>query len=213
MDSAVCLALAAAKHGDVLCLGVNYGQKHSHETEAAECVAKEYGVGYEVIQLPADIFGTKSTIMQGGPDNPHLTYQEIAESEGPSPTYVPYRNGTLLSLAAAYALTHDAQYIYAGMHAEDARNWAYPDCTPEFIGAVANAIFVGTYQKVRLITPLQWMMKADVVRIGWDLHVPFRLTLSCYEGSVPACGKCPTCVERIAAFHANGLTDPIGYEL
>jgi 7-cyano-7-deazaguanine synthase len=85
------------------------------------------------------------------------------------------------------------------------------DCTPEFIGAMAGAIYVGTYHQVRLETPLEWMAKRDVVLRGAELGVPFAITHSCYEGLRPACGKCPTCVERLAAFEAAGLIDPLEY--
>jgi hypothetical protein len=85
------------------------------------------------------------------------------------------------------------------------------DCTPEFNGAMANAIYVGTYFKVRLITPLQWLSKADVVKLAADLGVPLGLTYSCYNGGEEHCGKCPTCVGRLAAFAQAGKLDPALY--
>jgi 7-cyano-7-deazaguanine synthase len=97
------------------------------------------------------------------------------------------------------------------VHAEDARGWAYPDCTPEFIGAMQNAIYVGTYFKVRLIAPFQYMMKHEIIATGLRLGAPYHLTLSCYEGTSPACGRCPTCVSRLEAFRVNGVSDPIEY--
>ena len=99
------------------------------------------------------------------------------------------------------------------MHAEDAHNWAYPDCTPEFIGAMANAMYVGSYHKVRLITPHEWRTKAEVVAAGMKLDVPFGMTWSCYNGREYHCGVCPTCVGRIQAFAINGKRDTAGYEI
>src|SRR5262245_9556666 len=131
---------------------------------------------------------------------PHVTYEELQKAEGPSPTYVPYRNGSFLSLAASGALDMGADTIYAGMHGEDAHNWAYPDCTPEFIGAMQNAIYIGTYYKVRLVCPFTYMTKADIIKLGLDLLAPLHLTMSCYEGRDPACGVCPTCIARLEAF-------------
>ena len=219
MDSTVALAIAldSIPPTDVLALSVLYGQKHAVEVEAAQEVSHHYEVTHNVVELPP-VFGMwggkeDSTVLAGGPPQPHFTYKEIATAEGPSPTVVPYRNGVLLSIAATVAAQVGANWIYAGMHAEDARNWAYPDCTPEFIGAMANAIRVGTYDKVRLVTPLQWAMKADVVAIGLKLSVPFHLTHSCYDGKKPACGRCPTCIERLQAFEANDIEDPIAYEV
>lgn len=82
----------------------------------------------------------------------------------------------------------------------------------EFNGAMTNAIYVGTYHKVRLVTPLQWMMKADVVGEGLALKAPFYLTWSCYRGGQAHCGTCPTCIERLEAFRVNGVQDPVLYE-
>jgi 7-cyano-7-deazaguanine synthase len=102
--------------------------------------------------------------------------------------------------------------IYFGAHAEDAQNWAYPDCTPEFIGAMANAIFVGTYRAVRLISPIMFMTKAQIVAMGDKLNVPFDKTWSCYKGGEKHCGKCPTCYARKDAFAVAGVRDPTVYE-
>jgi 7-cyano-7-deazaguanine synthase len=134
--------------------------------------------------------------------------------------YVPFRNGFMISALASYvqgqfqhSLNKDKAdwAIYFGAHAEDALNWAYPDCTPEFIGAMANAVYVGTYHKVRLITPLQWMNKADIIRKGTELNVPWNLTWSCYAGGSLHCGVCPTCRARRQGFIAAGVNDPTPY--
>lgn len=213
LDSTTCLALAVRDFGspEVMAVSFNYGQLHVAELEAARKVAEHYSVRHSLITLDPRTLASERSSLTGSEPMPKLTYAEISANEGVSPTYVPYRNGTFLSLAAALALQNDASFIYAGMHAEDARGWAYPDCTPEFIGAQAAAIYVGTYHKVRLVTPLEWLMKADIVKLGTDLKAPFELTLSCYQGTVPACGKCPTCIERLQAFKLAGLTDPIEY--
>lgn len=216
LDSTVCLSVAAHKHDEVEAISFDYGQKHTAELEHAAMVAKYFNARHQVVQLPRVFAGTTSTLVAANNiDNPRMSYEEIDEvvGENVSPTYVPYRNGNLLSMAAAQALVVGADYLYAGMHAEDAANWAYPDCTPEFLGAMANAIYIGTYRKVRLITPLQWLDKAGVVSLGIEYNAPFHLTLSCYDGVEPACGTCPTCVGRIRAFQSLGLMDPIQYAI
>lgn len=216
LDSSTLLAQVKAKQSlqrtirPIIAVSFSYGQKHCAELRAAADIAAHYGCVHRLVELPR-IFGQESTVLQDGPANPHLTYQQIAEAEGPSPTVVPFRNANLISQATTIAVTEGASWVYAGMHAEDARNWAYPDCTPEFLGAMANAVRVGTYDRVRLATPFQWMMKQDIVQLGLAFGVPFEKTLSCYEGAVPACGRCPTCVERLAAFAACGEKDPLEY--
>jgi 7-cyano-7-deazaguanine synthase len=196
-----------------------YGQKHTAEIEHAIQVASHYDVAFHrIIDLPK-IFGGGEAggsvlIKDNDLDMPEASYEDIADSEvAVSPTYVPYRNGNLLSMATTVAMVEEMDEVWAGMHAEDAHNWAYPDCTPEFLGAMANAIYVGSYHNIRLVTPHMWRTKSDVVEAGAALDVPFELTMSCYEGTVPACGTCPTCVGRINAFRDANLADPIPYDI
>ena len=161
IDSTTCLA-QAVKDWDGLVCGVsfNYGQRHTKEIEHARHVTIALGCAF----LQKDISGL---IGKGGlTDNtlvmPQVSYDDLPE--GVSPTYVPYRNGTLLSAITSLAATDpEAVAIYFGAHADDAANWAYPDCTPEFIGAMANAIYIGTYHKIRLYTPLIFMNKGQVI--------------------------------------------------
>ena len=216
LDSAVCAALAVNEHAgvNVHAVSFRYGQKHTKELEAAQDIYLALGLSeHHIIDVPDVFSGAGSTLIDKDTEMPEMTYEELSKALGVSPTYVPFRNGTFLSLATAFALTAKANLLYYGAHAEDSRNWAYPDCTPEFNGSMAAAIYVGTYHEVRLVTPLQWMMKKDIVRLGLDLDVPFHLTWSCYNGRGRACGKCPTCTERIHAFQENCLTDPIPYEI
>jgi 7-cyano-7-deazaguanine synthase len=211
LDSSTCLALAVNRHGADAVEGVSfrYGQKHEREVEHAAAVAAYFGTSHRITQLPDVFAGSGSALLQGRPDGPNVPYESLPDGE--SPAYVPFRNGVLLSLAAAVALTVGAEELYFGAHSEDASRWAYPDCTPEFIGSFAAALHVGSGFKVRLVSPLQWMTKAEVVRLGVSLEVPFHLTTSCYAGTSPACGVCPTCRSRRQAFASNGLRDPIAY--
>jgi 7-cyano-7-deazaguanine synthase len=216
LDSSALLAYVLSTRvaaEDLIALSLKYGQKHGgQEIPAAWFICKHYGVrDHRILHVESHLFdGAQSTLVGEMLPNPHMTYQEIAQSDpGPSPTYVPFRNGIFISMATALALSIGAEEIYMGVHAEDARNWAYPDCTPEFTGAMANALYVGTYHKVRLVTPFSWMMKKEIVKLGLDLKVPYELTWTCYEGESAPCLKCPSCIERIEAFRANGAVDPL----
>lgn len=215
LDSTTLLSLAINSLGsnNVSTLSILYGQKHDREVTAARAITDYYNCKHQVYTLPNLFQGYGSSLIDADKENPELSYQEISESYGVSPTYVPFRNGTLLSIAAAQALIEGVDYIYYGTHAEDARGFAYPDCTPEFNGAMANAIYVGTYHKVRLLTPLQWLTKREVVELSQSLNTPIHLTYSCYSGREMHCGKCPTCVSRIQAFKQAGLKDPVPYEM
>lgn len=208
IDSSVCLAMAMVEYGvrNVLSLGINYGQRHSTELKYAQKLCDHYGITRRVLQLPT-IKG--SILTDPDADIPKVGYDEI---EGLSPAYVPYRNGLMLAHCAAIAQAEEYNLIYYGAHAEDALNWAYPDCTPEFNGAQANAIFIGTNQKVQLITPFQWSKKTEILLKGTSLNIPYELTWSCYVGGVIHCGQCPTCRARHRGFEDADLDDPTAYE-
>ena len=213
IDSTTVLGMAVKARDDVepdtvLALSIFYGQRHSAELKAAKEVADFFGVRH--MELALSLPMGDSVLMDPDAEMPHMTYQELEASEGVSPTYVPFRNGNMISRAVAQALQEGAERVWVGVHAEDARGWAYPDCTPEFIGAMANAVYVGTYHKVRLLAPLQYLLKAQVIAAGIKLGIygAYALTRSCYENQETPCGECPTCVARAAAFEANLVQDP-----
>jgi len=215
IDSSTCAAIAARTLGssNVMGLSVRYGQRHAKELNAAGIVATKLNLSkHAVITLPEEIFAGTSSLTQDGGDVPEMPYKEIENSYEVSPTYVPFRNGILLSVAAAVALQAKASYIFYGAHAEELHYFAYPDCTPEFNGAIGNAISFGTYHKLQLITPLQWMIKAEIVAKAIEEEVPLGDTYSCYKGGELHCGKCSTCLDRIEGFKRNNLIDPVKYE-
>lgn len=222
IDSATALALAIRDcvDGEIHLLTINYGQKHAKEIDAAQKLYAYYKhmgrgsvVHHEVLDMPNIFAGSDSTLIDHTKAQPEMTYDEILASKGPSPTVVPFRNANLLSIATTYAIINGCGLVYAAMHATDANNWAYPDCTPEFVGAMAGAMYVGSYFDVRLMTPFLYMEKIDVIKLGHELGVPFELTWSCYEGREAQCGTCPTCVERIEGFKRLGIQDPVQYEV
>lgn len=221
-------------------VSVNYGQRHVKELSRAREVVNFYktfnnlDIEHKILDMPNVMTGM--LVGESG-DIPDVSYADLPE--GISPTYVSFRNGLMLSLVAAKAQSwimnqqqmykHDFDrddfgdgapyrgcqnpeaYIYCGVHADDGANWAYPDCTPEFIGGMANAIFIGTYNTVRLRAPLQYMDKAGVIREGSRLGAPLSMTWSCYKGEDEHCGVCPTCRSRREAFIAAGITDLTEY--
>ena len=221
VDSTTCVGIAVDKYGkeNVITASLYYGQKHDKELECARKVAEYYGVKHieedisNVMKYAKDV----CTLVKGGDEIEHKSYAEqIAENgEGRVATYVPFRNGLFLSIAAAYAdslFPGEEVEIFYGAHADDAAGQAYADCSPEFADAMNKAINIGTYGKININRPLINMNKAEVVKTGLALKVPYELTWSCYEGHDKACGKCGTCIDRIKAFEANGLKDPIEYE-
>ena len=215
VDSTTCLGLAVKEAGaeNVLALSIYYGQKHDKEIRAAKAVAEYYGVARKELDL-STIFADSncSLLKQSTEEIPQESYaQQIRETGGAHPvsTYVPFRNGLFLSSAASIALSHGCEKIMYGAHADDAAGAAYPDCSLDFVTAMNRAIVEGTGGQLRLEAPFVSVNKAQVVKTGLELGVPYQLTWSCYEGGDKPCGRCGTCIDRKAAFEENGVTDPL----
>ena len=216
VDSTTCLALAVKEYGakNVATISVFYGQKHQKELEAARRVAEHYGVRHAEYDLASVFRGSTCALLSGAPQEiEHRSYAEqLAERDGDGvSTYVPFRNGLMLAAAASAAgsiFENEDVRIYLGAHADDAAGNAYADCSEEFLSAMNEAISVGTYGRIRLVAPFAGKSKAEVVKTGLSLGVPYELTWSCYEGGDAPCGECGTCIDRAAAFAANGVTDP-----
>lgn len=218
VDSTTCVAIAVDELGaeNVATVSVFYGQKHSKELEAADKVAEYYGVKHYIIDLSKTGIMDESEcpLLAGRTEEiRHESYaDQIAhDGEGMVRTYVPFRNGLLLSSVAALAMAsfpNDEVDIYLGAHADDAAGRAYADCSQEFTDAMEKAISIGTYDKVHVKAPLVNLNKAGVVKRGLELGAPYKYTWSCYEGGDKPCGTCGTCIDRAAAFEANGVKDP-----
>ena len=220
MDSTTCVSMAVNQLGaeNVITVSVFYNQCHSKELLCAEKIAEYFGVEHYTIDLSKLFcYSNCSLIKTSTEDIVDKSYaDQISESEhGKVSTYVPFRNGTLLSSVAvlAQSLFPDSEVgILIGAHADDAAGNAYADCSEDFVNAMNRAICIGTYNKVTVDSPLVRWNKARVCKEGLKLGAPYHLTTSCYHGRDKACGKCATCLDRLAAFHANGVVDPIEYE-
>lgn len=215
VDSTTCLAMAVKEVGaeNVLALSVYYGQKHDKEIQAAKKVAEYYGVRRMELDLSVIFAGSNCSLLkQSTEDIPLESYaQQIEETHGEKPvsTYVPFRNGLFLSSAASIALSHGCSKIMYGAHADDAAGAAYPDCSLDFVNAMNQAIYLGSGNQLTIEAPFVSLTKADVVKKGLELGVPYALTWSCYEGGDKPCGKCGTCIDRQKAFEKNGVIDPL----
>ena len=212
VDSSTCLALAKEKYGDnVLALSMSYGQKHAKELTAAQAIADYYHVELLHMDLSKIFAHSKCSLLQGSEESvPHASYAEqLKETDGsPVSTYVPFRNGLFLSSAASIALSKNCSVIYYGAHADDAAGNAYPDCSSAFHNAINEAIYQGSGGQLKVEAPFVSYTKAEVVKTGLELNVPYELTWSCYEGGEKPCGVCGTCIDRAEAFRLNGVKDP-----
>ena len=195
----------------LMALSVSYGQKHQKEVEAARKIAAYYGVAWKQLDLSVIFADSNCSLLSGSTQEiPKETYAEQLQETNGSPvsTYVPFRNGLFLASAASMALSNGCEVIYYGAHSDDAAGNAYPDCSDAFNEAMNRAIYLGSGEQLRIEAPFVKWTKADVVKKGLELGVPYALTWSCYEGGEKPCGVCGTCRDRAAAFAANGVPDP-----
>ncbi|HET7789010.1 MAG TPA: 7-cyano-7-deazaguanine synthase QueC [Myxococcales bacterium] len=211
LDSSTCLAIARDDGFAPHALSVRYGQRHAHELEAAQRVAQAMGVPLKTISL--DLRAIGGSALTGELAVP----KDAPIGQGIPVTYVPARNTVLLALALGYAETLEAQDLYLGVNAIDYSG--YPDCRPAFVDAfeklanVATAAAVEGRARYRVHAPLLEMSKAQIVRRGAALGVPFALTHSCYDPDPKgrACGRCDSCRLRAQGFVEAGVADPTVY--
>ena len=213
LDSTCLLHKAVEEYGasNVFALNMYYGQKHRKEMECFQWQMERLGIeNYRTLDLSPIFAGYKGcTLLEGGGNIPHESYAEqLAKKPGTVSTYVPFRNGLFLSVAASIAIQEGCDIIWYGAHADDAAGNAYPDCTLEFIASMSAAVWEGSGHKVQLFGPWARLNKAGVVAEGIEAGMTqedFEHTWSCYEGGDEPCGKCGTCIDRKAALEANGL--------
>ncbi len=184
LDSTTTLAIVDAEGYELHALSFGYGQRHQREVDAALAVARYYHVQTQkTITIDLRAFG--GSALTADFDVPHARSLEKMAQEIPI-TYVPARNTIFLSFALAYAEVTGANDIFLGINAIDYSG--YPDCRPEYLEAyerMANLATKATTQDGRMFhlhAPLIYMNKADIIRKGLELGVPYELTWSCYEG-------------------------------
>lgn len=213
MDSATALAIALREGFEVTALSVDYGQRHRKELEAAERVAKHFGVrDHRVVSLDLTPIGGSALTDRKIRVPEQRRLEEIGQDI--PVTYVPARNTIMLSYALGLAETTGAKAIYIAANSQDFSG--YPDCRPEFYKAFQEVARLGTKRGVEgdvieIRTPLISLSKADIVRKGEELGVPWALTWSCYQGGEKACGVCDSCQLRLKGFREAGVKDPIEY--
>ncbi len=203
LDSAVALYWAKARGFACTCLSFDYGQRHRRELRAAAALAKAAGCPREVLALRFPWKG--SSLLDKGERLPARRGSAIPR------TYVPGRNIIFLSYALSCAEATGAQAIVIGAHSQDYSG--YPDCRPEFFRRFSRMAAAGTKRGVEkraiaVLTPLINKGKAQIIRMGRQLQVPFSLTWSCYAGGSRPCGTCDSCRYRAQGFREAGVKDP-----
>lgn len=215
LDSTVTAAIAKEEGCELFFLTIDYGQRHAIEVERARQVATALGAANHLVLL-LDLRAIGGSALTGPAAVPK-DRADAERSQGIPVTYVPGRNLIFLSLAAAHAEVVGATLIYFGANVLDYSG--YPDCRPSFIRAFEAVAKEGTKagvegNELHVKAPLLKLTKAEIIRRGIELHVPFQLTHSCYDPvGDQACGHCDSCVIRREGFAKVGVVDPIAYAL
>ena len=209
MDSCVTAAIAKSENEEIALLHVSYGQRtERRERRAFDEIADFYNAEKRLavsIEYLAKIGGSSLT-----DKNLEVTQADLESTEIPT-SYVPFRNANMLSIATSWAEVLGADRIYIGAVAEDSSG--YPDCRPEFYEAFERAIEAGTKPdtRIKILTPIIHLSKAEIVLKGVELNAPLHLTWSCYRSVDSACGTCDSCALRLRGFERAGVKDPIPY--
>ncbi len=216
LDSATCLAIAAAEgFAPLHTLAFDYGQRHRHELAAAAALAEHYRVAeHRVVRIDLARFGGSALT------DPSLAVPKDAISSGTTTapprelpiTYVPARNTIFLSYALALCEVRGCRDVFIGVNALDYSG--YPDCRPDFIASFQQTARLGTrLTDFTIRAPLQHLTKAQIIRRGVELGVPYDQTHSCYDPAADgaACGHCDSCLLRKRGFVEAGVADPTRY--
>ncbi|MEM0160197.1 MAG: 7-cyano-7-deazaguanine synthase QueC [Thermoplasmata archaeon] len=211
LDSTTVTAYALSKHYDVFPLTFLYGQRHKKELDSAKKVADFYKLPLKIIKLDLRAIGGSALTS----NIPVPQQRDIDDMSNEIPvTYVPARNTIFLSYALGFAEVINAKKIFIGANAIDYSG--YPDCRPEYFREFNKLANLATKtgvegSKIKIEAPLLNMSKAEIIKLGTKLKVPYNLTWSCYEGKKKACGKCDSCLLRLKGFMEAGKQDPIDY--
>ena len=197
-------------------ISINYGQKHLKKELAAVDRILNYSSIKGSCRLTHKVLDL--TFFRDIASASALTNNDIAVAKAKdvmgdpqTVNYVPFRNMMILSICSAYAETVGADTVYHGAAQADSVA-GYWDGSKEFIDAMNNVTILNRRRKIKIVAPLLNKSKADIIKWGIDLGVPFQETWTCYEGKDKACGVCTACSLRLKGFIDANYVDPVPYD-
>lgn len=204
MDSATLLYDLVAAGDSVEAIGIDYKQRHGRELDCAARLCRDLSIRFDVI----DLSGLARFLTGSSQSDPSVPVP-LGRYDEPNMklTVVPNRNMFMLAAAGAVAIARRADRLAYGAHAGD--HTIYPDCRPEFVSAMAEALAVSDWHRLGLHAPYLAMSKGDICKRGVALGVPYENTWTCYQGGEEPCGRCGSCTERAEAFAFAGVPDPL----
>lgn len=204
LDSATALFIARARGFSPQALIFDYGQRHRREIGSAKKICRLAKCPYTIMKISMPWKGSALLDRK-------IRIRKTGVCPGIPATYVPSRNLIFLSFAASYAEASGAEAVFIGANEIDFSG--YPDCRKSFFRALERVFRAGTKKgaegrPLKIITPLINKSKAEIIKIGTRLGVPYELTCSCYRGGRRPCGECDSCRLRARGFREAGFTDP-----
>ncbi len=211
IDSTTALYWARRDYKNIHALTFDYGQRHAVEVEMAKKIADALNISQTILSVDLQQI-SGSSLTDPTQNLPEFLAPENIKAGVPS-TYVPFRNGIFLSMAAAWGEVHDIQDIICGFNVIDSPN--YPDTTRNFAHAMETAINLGTKAACgskpafKVLAPFIGLKKADIIQEGLSLGADYSHSISCYAGGEIPCLKCSSCLLRQKAWEETGRQDPL----
>lgn len=210
IDSTTALYWAKKNFSEIFAMIMDYSQRHNIETKMAQIMAEHLEVESHLIRFPLkDI--VYSTLIDKDKKIPDSL--ETSKNEKGIPfTYVPFRNGIFLSLAAAFAESRGIFNVVTGFNFIDTPD--YPDTSEAFTKKMEDAINQGTSASItgkrfKIHIPLIGKSKKEIIEMGLELGTDYSYSISCYRGGEIPCLNCPSCDIRHNAFKQLKIEDPL----
>lgn len=208
LDSTAALYWTLKRCQKVYALTFDYGQRHRVEIALARKLCRKLKIPQAIIKFDFNQLG-HSSLTDREAKLPALNM--AGKQARPPSTYVPFRNGIFLSLAAAWAESHQVYNLVCGFHILDSPS--YPDTTARFVKAVEKVINAGTsaafsQNKYRIRAPFINLTKAQIIKAGLALGADYSFSYSCYSGQDIPCFRCASCRIRAQAWKELGMKDP-----
>jgi 7-cyano-7-deazaguanine synthase len=208
IDSTTALYWAQGRYAEVSALSFDYGQRHRVELALARCLARRLRLPHRVLKFDLRQVGG-SALTDLSVSVPRIVHQEDI-GPGVPPTYVPFRNGIFLALAAAWAEAKGINDMVCGFNTIDSPN--YPDTRASFVRAMQRAVDLGTGagsrgHRLRIVAPFIRMKKSEIIRLGLSLGADYSFSISCYSGGEVPCRRCSSCLLRKRAWEEAGTKD------
>lgn len=210
IDSTTALYWARRRYDKTTALIFDYGQRQRAEIRLARRHLRLLEIEHQLLKVDLRPIGGSALTDRAAPIPRYRAAADLPA--GPPPTYVPFRNGIFLALAAAWAEVRGISDIVCGFHVLDSPD--YPDTRRDFVAAMEEAINLGNRaafggDRIHILAPFQDMTKADILRVGRSIDADYSYSISCYADDEVPCGTCASCRLRAKAWEEIGAEDPL----